>query len=143
MVRVLHWVLIVGIVGLPACSSDSDDALTVQAQPTGAQPAGAQPAVYECQEDSWSVQYLALGRDTYEQACASCHDEGTESAPAMGNRESWSNRSPLWAAVLFEHAKSGYLDMPAKGGRPELTERAVEAAGEYMLCETFPELPRG
>jgi len=32
--------------------------------------------------------------------------------------------------------------MPAKGGQNEFSDRAVEAAGEYMLNETFPELPR-
>jgi hypothetical protein len=32
--------------------------------------------------------------------------------------------------------------MPTKGGKLELSNRAVEAAGEYMLHETFPELPR-
>jgi hypothetical protein len=31
--------------------------------------------------------------------------------------------------------------MPAKGDRPELTEQAVDAAGEYLLSITFPELP--
>jgi cytochrome c5 len=44
--------------------------------------------------------------------------------------------------VLLEHAREGWLDMPAKGGHPYLSDRAVQAAGEYMLCETFPELPR-
>lgn len=137
MVRIPNWVLIVAVVSLSACSADSDDSSMARAQETG-----DQPGAHEYQGDSWRNRYLALGRDTYEKACASCHDEGKEGAPAKGDRESWGNRSPLWAAVLFEHAKSGYLSMPAKGGHPELTERAVEAAGEYMLSETFPELPR-
>lgn len=142
MVRVPYWVLIVAIAGLSGCSPDSDDLPAVQAQPTGAQPAGTQPAGHVYQEDSWRDRYLALGRDTYEQVCASCHDKSADGAPAIGDRESWSNRSPLWSAVLFEHAKDGFVDMPAKGGQSDLTERAVEAAGEYMLSETFPELPR-
>jgi cytochrome c5 len=32
--------------------------------------------------------------------------------------------------------------MPARGGQTDLSDRAVEAAGEFMLNETFPELPR-
>lgn len=91
---------------------------------------------------SWRQSYLMLGKETYEQSCMSCHGSGVGGAPAVGDRDSWSDRSPLWSAVLLEHAKSGYLGMPAKGGDPGLTERAVEAAGEYMLGETFPELPR-
>jgi len=48
----------------------------------------------------------------------------------------------MWQAVLFNHAKAGYLDMPGKGGQPELTDESVEAATEYMLGLTFPELPK-
>ena len=91
---------------------------------------------------TWGERYLLLGQETYEHACASCHDEGTDGAPVTGNRDDWSDRSPLWSAVLLEHAKHGYLDMPAKGGHAGLTDRSVEAAGEYMLSVTFPELLR-
>jgi hypothetical protein len=34
----------------------------------------------------------------------------------------------MWQAVLFNHAKSGYLEMPEKGGAAELSDEAVEAA---------------
>lgn len=142
MVRVLHWFLIVAIVGLSGCSRDSDDLPAVEAQPTVDQSAAIKPVTHEYQDDSWRDRYLSLGRDTYEQVCASCHNESIDGAPAIGDRESWSNRSPLWSSVLFEHAKKGFLDMPAKGGQVDLVERAVEAAGEYMLSETFPELLR-
>jgi cytochrome c5 len=47
----------------------------------------------------------------------------------------------LWSAVLFEHANAGFLQMPAKGACPELTEPSVDAASEYLLSVTFPELP--
>jgi cytochrome c5 len=43
-------------------------------------------------------------------------------------------------AVLFKHAKSGYLEMPGKGGHTDLTDESVEAATEYMLGLTYPEL---
>ena len=132
MVRVPVWILIVAAIGLPGCSVDSDNSFVAQAQ----------QVEHEYQQDSWRARYLELGRVTYEQVCASCHDGSKDGAPAKGDRKSWNNRSPLWAAVLFEHAKTGYLDMPAKGGHPELTEKSVEAAGEYMLSETFPELLR-
>jgi cytochrome c5 len=48
----------------------------------------------------------------------------------------------LWEAVLFEHVKQGYLNMPAKGGEPGLTDYDVEAAAEYMLNLSHPSLPR-
>jgi cytochrome c5 len=90
---------------------------------------------------SWREHRLAYGKEIYEQACASCHDEGVDGAPAIGDRHAWSGRSPLWSAVLFEHANAGFLQMPAKGACPELTEPSVDAASEYLLSVTFPELP--
>lgn len=79
------------------------------------------------------------GRAVYERVCAECHDTGQGGAPVTGEPAGWSDRSPLWQAVLYEHAETGYLDMPAKGGHPELTEQQVEAAAEYMLNRTFAE----
>lgn len=90
---------------------------------------------------NWREDRQDLGKSTYEAVCASCHDTGAGGAPRTGEREDWQERSDLWQAVLFNHAKSGYLDMPEMGGNPELSDEAVEAAAEYMLGLTFPELP--
>jgi len=90
---------------------------------------------------AWRDRYLEVGKETYEWACAACHETGEHGAPRKGDRSAWSNRSPLWSAVLIEHAKQGYLEMPAKGGHPYLGDRAVQAAGEYLLNQAFPELP--
>jgi len=132
MLRIRHWLVMMAVIGLLACSADCDDALSPQAQ----------QAAPDYPEGSWRTRYLELGREAYNQACASCHQDGIDGAPIKGKRETWTNRSPLWSAVLLEHAKSGYLKMPAKGGNADLTDKAVEAAGEYMLNETYPELPR-
>jgi len=79
------------------------------------------------------------GRQAYEQACAGCHDEGVDGAPKIGDREAWAGRSWLWEAVLFEHAKSGYMSMPAKGGSGSLDDATVSRAAEYMLTQTYPD----
>ena len=84
---------------------------------------------------------LEDGRRAYVAVCASCHDKGINGAPITGRTEDWSGRSRLWEAVLFKHANRGYLDMPAKGGRPELSDYEVDAAAEYMLTVSFPNLP--
>ena len=81
------------------------------------------------------------GRAAYERVCAGCHDEGVGGAPAVGDREAWADRSSLWMGVLAEHAKEGYLDMPAKGGAPDISDPEVTAAAEYMMSLTYPELP--
>lgn len=78
------------------------------------------------------------GVEAYETVCARCHETGLDGAPATGDTAAWSGRSTQWEAVLFEHAKNGYLDMPAKGGNPELSDRTVVAAADYMLSLTYP-----
>ena len=83
----------------------------------------------------------SAGQLAYEKFCASCHDEGVDGAPVRGRSEDWAGRSQLWQAVLFEHAQEGYLDMPAKGGTPELSDETVALAAEYILESTFSERP--
>jgi cytochrome c5 len=134
-----HWI-VVGLVVLFSCAACTEQPSSAAPKETGPEAASKQ-ASQEESADSWREQRLATGKKAYEQACASCHDEGLDGAPAIGDRETWSNRSPLWSAVLFEHSKTGYLKMPAKGDHEELTDQSVEAAGEYMLSVTFPELP--
>ena len=131
MIRFHFWILIAAISGIVGCTSESDQAVQ----------AAGNPAYTYHPQLNWRERYLELGRETYESACAACHDEGKDGSPTMGDRDSWADRSPLWSAVLIEHAKSGYLGMPSKGGQQELSDRAVQAAGEYMLSQTFPELP--
>ncbi|MEQ8860869.1 MAG: c-type cytochrome [Pseudomonadales bacterium] len=83
------------------------------------------------------------GYATYQAFCASCHETGAGNAPVTGNRADWENRSRLWVAVLTEHAKAGYLEMPAKGGAAGLSDLSVNHAVEYMMLKTFPEKPSG
>lgn len=81
----------------------------------------------------------STGQETYEVFCASCHDAGLAGAPVTGISADWQNRSQLWQAVLMEHAKAGYLEMPAKGGEGELSDLSVSHAVEYMMLVTFPD----
>jgi len=84
---------------------------------------------------------LEDGREAYEAACASCHETGVDNAPKTGNSKDWEGRSNLWDGVLTEHAEKGYLGMPAKGGNKDASEYDVEAAAEYMLTITHPDMP--
>lgn len=79
------------------------------------------------------------GQRVYEKNCARCHERGRKGAPIVGDRDAWAARSFLWVAVLEEHAKNGYLDMPPRGGNPHLSDEEVSAAVEYMLMMTHPE----
>ncbi len=109
-----------------ACGQADDD------QGPSTSPVVAQPSAND------TVQLT--GKQAYDQVCAQCHEEGVDGAPRTGDREAWANRSWLWEAVLFEHAKDGYMSMPAKGGEDVLRDATVEKAAEYMLTKTFPDL---
>ena len=81
------------------------------------------------------------GEQAYLEHCAGCHETGMLGAPREGEPEDWEARSDLWQAVLMDHAKTGYFDMPARGGKSELPDDVVNAAAEYMLEATFPDRP--
>lgn len=82
------------------------------------------------------------GEAAYAEHCATCHDTGKLGAPRAGQPSDWKGRSTLWQGVLMEHAKTGYFDMPAKGGKNDLPDEVVDAAAEYMLEKTFPNRPQ-
>lgn len=83
---------------------------------------------------------MEQGRKAYNARCASCHDTGTNNAPMTQQEADWKGRSHLWEGVLFEHAKQGYLGMPAGGGSDDIDDYQVEAAAEYMLSITHPDM---
>ncbi len=82
------------------------------------------------------------GEQAYVEHCAGCHETGMLGAPREGEPQDWEGRSSLWQAVLMDHAKTGYFDMPARGGKTELPDEVVNAAAEYMLEMTFPDRPQ-
>jgi len=82
------------------------------------------------------------GEQAYVEHCAGCHETGMLGAPREGEPQDWAERSNLWQAVLMDHAKTGYFDMPARGGKTELPDEVVNAAAEYMLETTFPDRPK-
>lgn len=83
----------------------------------------------------------ADGEAAYLEFCAGCHETGVLGAPVAGDESDWQRRSQLWDAVLLDHAITGYLEMPARGGRVDLPDNVVKAAAEYMLRITYPDMP--
>ncbi len=84
---------------------------------------------------------IVTGQDAYNQVCANCHEDGLDGAPRTDHPEDWQGRSSLWQAVLSEHAKQGFLKMPAKGGEATLSNPLVAAAADYMLERTHIDMP--
>ncbi len=116
--------LAAGFVGLAACQSTPGT-----------------PSRTAVDEDGAPISVAEAGKQAYLTHCAGCHETGLEGAPVVGDRGYWEVRSRLWQAVLSDHAKAGYLDMPAKGGRPDLPDEKIDLAVDYMLSVTYPELP--
>jgi cytochrome c5 len=81
------------------------------------------------------------GAAAYEKSCARCHDNGRDDAPITGDAAAWAGRSWLWEAVLVEHAKQGFLGMPAQSDTRKLSDAEISLAAEYMLRQTYPNLP--
>ena len=81
------------------------------------------------------------GEFAYQEYCAGCHETGMLGSPIAGDASDWGARSQLWDAVLLDHAITGYLEMPAKGGQADLPDEVVRSAFAYMLRMTFPEMP--
>jgi len=81
------------------------------------------------------------GESAYLEHCAGCHETGMLGAPRLGVPGDWEGRSTLWQAVLMDHAKTGYFDMPPRGGKSDLSDEVVDAAAEYMLETTFRNRP--
>ncbi len=121
-----RYFLLILFLGAAAACSPTDNAKDASGQSTPAAAAGD----------------MLAGQCAYDRACAGCHDEGLNGAPAVGDREAWAGRSSLWVAVLEEHAIEGYLDMPARGGDLALSDCDVAAATEYMLSLTYPDRPK-
>ena len=84
---------------------------------------------------------VMTGRDAYTQACAECHDEGTDGAPRIWDPDAWVGRSSLWEAVLFEHAEEGFLEMSRRDTDVGISDETVSRAAEYMLEMTHPDRP--
>lgn len=72
------------------------------------------------------------GGEIYRASCAECHDGGKENAPRLQDGEAWKGRSFKAFSVMNDHAKSGFLAMPARGGNPKLTKQDIADAVFYM-----------
>lgn len=71
--------------------------------------------------------------------CKVCHAQGINGAPVLGNHKMWGPRANQGIEVLVKHATEGFGLMPARGGRPQLTDEEIREAIRYMLSLVQPE----
>ncbi len=85
--------------------------------------------------DSASGGGLSGGKDVYEQVCAACHSAGVAGAPKFGDVAAWEPRLALGKDALYASVVNGKGAMPARGGHPDLTEKQIMDAVDYLLGE--------
>ena len=77
------------------------------------------------------------GEEVYSQACSLCHMAGVAGAPRYADKNAWAPRVNKGLEPLYANAINGYVGeagvMPAKGGRPDLSDKEVRDAVDYIL----------
>jgi cytochrome c5 len=87
--------------------------------------------------DPWLEQAdLQQGQQVYQSACLACHATGAAGAPKLGDNAAWAPRIEKGPEILVDHALNGFNAMPAKGGRMDLSDTAVENASAYMVSKS-------
>ena len=74
----------------------------------------------------------AYGEEIYNSACAACHTSGAAGAPKPGSGD-MTARAQKGFDALLQTALNGVNAMPARGGRPDLSDEEIRAAIEFML----------
>jgi cytochrome c5 len=85
------------------------------------------------------VATVMTGPQVYNAACIVCHQPpGVGGAPPVGDVAAWAPRIAKGIDTLYEHALKGFQGtpttfMPAKGGRPDLSDGEITAAVDYLV----------
>jgi len=81
------------------------------------------------------------GKATYDAVCAACHNTGVLKAPKIHQTPKWKKLAREGFNVLVGNALVGVRQMPAKGGRKELTDMQVAWAVHYLVTTSDARLP--
>jgi len=73
------------------------------------------------------------GKEVVDAVCAACHATGAKGAPKIGDKKAWGARASQGLTSLTEHALKGMREMPAHGGKLDLTDLEIGRAITYMV----------
>lgn len=76
------------------------------------------------------------GEAVYREACMACHASGLNKAPKPGDTKDWAPRIREGQAGLTAVAWTGIRQMPAKGGREDLTLEEFSRAVAWMARQS-------
>ena len=117
--------------GVVAPDSMTDEAIQTRIKPVAAVYIGEAPVVQI--EVATTSTVATGGQEVIEQVCAMCHATGMMSSPKLGSADDWAPRIEQGIDVLYDHAINGFNMMPARGGRPDLSDDAIKSAVDTML----------
>lgn len=100
---------------------------------TGDAPVEPEPVVTATAPEAAAPTEESHGAKVVTQACAMCHTTGMMNSPKLGDADGWAPRIEKGIEVLYDHAINGLNMMPARGGRPDLSDDDVKAAVDHML----------
>ena len=94
-------------------------------------------AIEEAAASSGSEQKVAFDGSLdaemlYASVCAACHGTGAADAPIPGSA-AMAERAAKGMDVLMQSAIDGLNAMPARGGRPDLSDEQVQVIIEFMI----------
>lgn len=72
------------------------------------------------------------GEEIYSKVCLSCHAAGLLGSPVLGDKAAWSTRIAKGFSGLTESAIKGINQMPARGGKSDLTDDEMARVVAYM-----------
>ncbi len=73
--------------------------------------------------------------------CATCHKDGKDGAPRIGDRPAWTARMAKGLDTLVASAVHGHGPMPSRGGMPDLSSADIRGAILYMFNYGLPPPP--
>lgn len=124
---------------LPPAKMD-DKAISERIMPVAQERIGEEPIVQAAaNSDAEAVetsQDLGPGQQIFTAVCATCHVSGLLQAPRLGNKDDWAPRLEKGMEMLYDHAINGFKNMPARGGRQDLSDDEVKQAVDYMISQS-------
>ncbi len=116
-------------------------AISERIQPVAKERIGEEPIV-QASADNGEAEAVQTSEDAgpgnqvFTAVCATCHVSGLLQAPRLGNSDDWAPRLEKGMDTLYDHAINGFKNMPARGGRQDLSDEEVKAAVDYMISQS-------
>jgi len=76
---------------------------------------------------------FADGAKTYNAVCLACHSTGAVGSPRVGDLKVWAPLIKEGQTILTAHGYVGVRNMPAKGGKADLSVEEFAAALVFMV----------